>query len=439
MTNSAQVTLSPLNRYVVLVGGFLGWLLAGVQLAVTSMVMRDAVRSLLESTEEGVVGQWFGWLTSAFLLGAATGGYLFGWVGDRMGRKKAMALSIACYSLFAGLTYFVNGPWQLLTLRFATGMGVGGMWPNGIALVSEAWPNMSRPMLAGVIGTAANVGIMLFSILTSFVHVTPDEWRWVMMLSATPLLLAVLVAVFVPESPRWLAVRSSDQSPEKTSSPALKSSPLVEIFRPPLLKVTIVGITLGTIPLFGGWGNSNWANAWASQIGEEVESEEESAEPVEADPALKARVLLARSAPGSLASLLGGALATFIGRRRCYFLLALACLFCSQYMFSLPSPKDPQFLWWTGALGLFSGFFFGWLPLCLPELFPTRVRSTGAGVSFNFGRVATAIGILVTAILLRENFQGDYSQIGRLTSLIYLLGMIVIWFAPDTSSRGLED
>ena len=203
--------------------------------------------------------------------------------------------------------------------------------------------------------------------------------------------------------------------------------------------MTIVGITLGTIPLFGGWGNSNWANAWASQAGEKVEAEEQSAEPVEADPALKARVLLARSAPGSLASLLGGAVATLIGRRRCYFLLALACFFCSQSLFSLASPKDPQFLWWTGALGLFSGFFFGWLPLCLPEMFPTRVRSTGAGVSFNFGRVATAIAIVIAAIMLKENFQGDYAQLGRVTSLVYLIGTVVIWFAPDTSSRGLED
>ncbi len=435
--NETHPTLSTWNRYLVLVAGFLGWMLAGVQLAVTSVVMREAARSLLDSSDEGLFGQWFGMLTSAFLLGAASGGYLFGCVGDRMGRKKAMAISIACYSLFAGLTYFVNGPWQLLVLRFATGMGVGGMWPNGIALVSEAWPNMSRPMLAGVIGTAANVGIMLFSILTCFVHVTPDEWRWVMALGATPLILAVLVALFVPESPRWLAIRSSEAPKDSASSAT--SSPLVEIFRPPLLKVTIVGITLGTIPLFGGWGNSNWANAWASQAGEKVEAEEQSAEPVEADPALKARVLLARSAPGSLASLLGGAVATLIGRRRCYFLLALACFFCSQSLFSLASPKDPQFLWWTGALGLFSGFFFGWLPLCLPEMFPTRVRSTGAGVSFNFGRVATAIAIVIAAIMLKENFQGDYAQLGRVTSLVYLIGTVVIWFAPDTSSRGLED
>ena len=429
--------MSNTGRYLVLAAGFLGWLLAGVQLAVSSIVMRDAAKDLLGAGSEGDFGQWFGWLTSSFMLGAAAGGYFFGWIGDRSGRKTAMALAIACYSSFAGLTYVVTTPGQLLLMRFLVGLGVGGMWPNGIALVSEAWPNMSRPMLAGVIGTAANVGIMLFSILTCFVLVTPDNWRWVMLLSLAPVVLAVLVAFLVPESPRWLSVRA--EAADVAADHSKTVSPLVEVFQRPLLGVTILGIALGTIPLFGGWGSSNWANAWASQVGEQQQEATSEAGPTEADPGLKARVVLARSAPGSLASLLGGALATVIGRRRCYFLLSLACLFCAQYMFWFSYPTDGDFLWWTGALGLFSGFFFGWLPLCLPELFPTRVRSTGAGVSFNFGRIATAIGILVAAGLLKQLFHGDYAQIGRLTSLIYVIGALVIWYAPDTTAKGLED
>ena len=422
--------------------GFLGWMLAGVQLAVTSIVMREAVKSLLGSADEAQNAQWYGYLTSSFLLGAAVGGYGLGWIGDRFGRKRAMALSIGCYSIFAGLTFFVQSPEQLLLLRFLTGLGVGGMWPNGIALVSEAWPNMSRPMLAGVIGTAANIGIMLFSVLTCFVHVTVDDWRWVMGLCSLPIFLAAFAAAFVPESPRWLALKLN---PKEDPSGADARSPLVEVFSPPLLKVTLIGIALGTVPLFGGWGNANWANAWASQEGEAAKAEEVNEElpPEETvtadDPALKARALLARSAPGSLASLLGGAVAMLIGRRIFYFFLSFACLFCSQYLFWFSHPLQDDFLWWMGALGLFSGFFFGWLPLCLPELFPTRVRSTGAGVSFNFGRIATVVGILIAAVMLGQSYGGDYAAIGRITGLIYVVGMVVIWFAPDTSKQGLQD
>ena len=90
-------------------------------------------------------------------------------------------------------------------------------------------------------------------------------------------------------------------------------------------------------------------------------------------------------------------------------------------------------------LGFFSGFFFGWLPLCLPELFPTRVRATGAGVSFNWGRILTAFGVLLSAVALKQMFQGEYATVGKITGLIYVAGLVVIWFAPDTSSTSLDD
>ena len=92
-----------------------------------------------------------------------------------------------------------------------------------------------------------------------------------------------------------------------------------------------------------------------------------------------------------------------------------------------------------GALGFFSGFFFGWLPLCLPELFPTRMRSTGAGVSFNWGRILTGVGVLVSAAALREAFEGCYVDVGQIAGFIYAVGILVILFATGLSGRELED
>lgn len=417
----------PSARYWIVVIAFLGWMFAGVQLAVVSIVMREAVKDLLGVANEGDYGRWFGWLTASFMFGAAAGGYVLGWAGDRWGRKQAIVWSIAIYSIFAGLTYFVATAEQLLLMRFLVGVGVGGMWPNGISLVSEAWPNLSRPMLSGVIGTAANIGTMLFSVLTCYVHVTPESWRWVMLLGAAPTVLAMIAAVVVHESPRWLALRGQTDPQNKPDIPI--RSPLIEVFSPPMLRITLVGILLGTIPLFGGWGSSNWANAWASEVGGNSQ---------QLDPALKARTLLARSAPGSVASLLGGVIANWVGRRTFYCLLSLSCLACSQYLFRFTNPTSSDFLWWTAGLGLCNGFFFGWLPLCLPELFPTRIRATGAGVSFNFGRIATSFGILVAASMLKESFGGDYARIGQLTSWVYLIGAVVIWFSPDTSRKSMQ-
>lgn len=417
-------SLSTAGCLLVLGSAFFGWFFAGVQMAVSSLAMRDAVKSLLETSDEGEIGMWFGRLTAAFLLGAATGGYLFGWIGDRLGRSRAMALSILCYSVFSGLTWFVTTPEQLLVLRFVTCLGVGGIWPNGIALMAEAWPSISRPFLAGAIGTAANIGIMLFSALACFVPITPEDWRWVPLVGAAPVLLAVFVWLLVPESPRWLALRAgSGDATKRGDAPA--AARLSDVFRPPVLRITLLGIALGTIPIFGGWGNSNWASAWASKVGEKTAKQN-------ADPALKAKVSLSRSLPGSISSLLGGACAALIGRRLFYFLVSGAALFCSQYLFLFLTPADAGFMVWYAALGFFSGFYFGWLPLCLPEMFPTRVRAAGAGVSFNFGRILTAAGVLATGMLLKKIFDGDYAAIGQMTSYVYALGLVVIWFAPKT-------
>lgn len=425
---------------LILVTAFLGWMFAGVHLAITSLVMRVATDSLVPAgTSEGEIGQWFGWLTCSFLFGAAAGGYVLGWIGDRFGRAKAMAISISCYSVFSALTYWVNTPEQLLVLRFLTCLGVGGMWPNGIALVSEAWPNVSRPMIAGAIGTAANVGILLFSMLTAVVFVTMDDWRWTMLVGACPVVLGILVWLTVPESPRWLKLRDQDAA---IPLPGRGKAKLADVFRPPILRLTIIGILLGTVPLFGGWGVSNWANAWASEAGDKSSADVEPKDGealAQPDPALKSKVMIARSLPGSVSSLLGGALAFLLGRKRSYFLLSLCALVCTQFLFRVEDPASNQFLFWTFALGFFSGFFFGWLPLCLPELFPTRVRSTGAGVSFNWGRILTGIGVLVSAAALKQAFAGRYADVGQITGLIYAAGMVVICLAPLGDGNNLDD
>ena len=122
--------LSKTGRYLVLGAAFLGWMFAGVQMAVTSLAMKSAVIDLMGTDEKGVVGIWVGYCFCAFLLGAAAGGFVFGWIGDRVGRAKALAFSILMYSVFSGLTFFVEDARLLIVIRFVTCMGVGGVWPS---------------------------------------------------------------------------------------------------------------------------------------------------------------------------------------------------------------------------------------------------------------------------------------------------------------------
>src|SRR5262249_7689961 len=127
-----------------------------------------------------------------------------------------------------------------------------------------------------------------------------------------------------------------------------------------------------------------------------------------------------------------------VGGGRRYGLVSLGALVSGQSPFWFRTPTDPTFLFWVGALGFFSGIYFGWLPLFLPELFPTAARSTGAGVGFNFGRILTAGTIALTGAMMAL-FEGDYARIGRVTSLVFLLGAAMVWAAPDTTRRKLDE
>ena len=130
---------------------------------------------------------------------------------------------------------------------------------------------------------------------------------------------------------------------------------------------------------------------------------------------------------------------TMIGRRTSYFITSLGILLVAQYTFRFSTPDQASFLWCALVFGFFNGIYFGWLPFFLPELFPTAIRSRGSGVSFNFGRILTAATLLVTGETMMTLFGGEFARVGQATSLVFLIGMVIILFAPDTTKGQLRD
>ncbi|MGH7968853.1 MAG: MFS transporter, partial [Limisphaerales bacterium] len=185
-------------QWLVLAAAFLGWMFDGVEQGVFPLVARPALQDLLGVNADAQIGPWMGYVTALFLLGAAGGGLCFGWLGDRVGRVRAMVLSILAYSLFTGCCYFVRAPWQLGLFRFLAAIGMGGEWSLGVALVMECWPERRRPLLAGAIGAAANIGFGLVGILGILFHVTRESWRWVMLAGTTTALLCLFIVRYVP-------------------------------------------------------------------------------------------------------------------------------------------------------------------------------------------------------------------------------------------------
>ena len=146
-----------------------------------------------------------------------------------------------------------------------------------------------------------------------------------------------------------------------------------------------------------------------------------------------------RSSGAIVGSLAGGWIASLIGRRTTYFLISLASLAVSVTLYGALEPGHPWFQTFAFLLGLVGVTYFGWLPLYLPELFPTRVRSTGTGVTFNSGRALAAVGAIIVAEVIRSAAQIDYARVGLLTSGVYAIGMLIVVFAPDTTRAKLDE
>src|ERR1017187_10104065 len=201
-------------QWMVLIAAFLGWMFDGLEQGVFPLVARPALQDLLHVETDKEIGLWMGYITALFLVGAAGGGFLFGWLGDRVGRVRAMILSVLAYSLFTGCSYFAQAAWQLGLFRFLAALGMGGEWSLGVALVMECWPEKHRPLLAGAIGAASNMGFGLLGALGMAFQVTRHSWRWVMLAGAAPALLTLFIACWVPESQRWReSVKANQASP----------------------------------------------------------------------------------------------------------------------------------------------------------------------------------------------------------------------------------
>jgi MFS family permease len=410
--------LSPRARYAVLAAAFGALLFDGLELGLMPLVSLSVSKSLLGAAYTPTLGgDWFARFTAALMAGAAIGGIVLGALGDRIGRTRAMGVSVLFYSVFAGLGAWVTTQEQMLILRFVVGLGVGGVWPNAVALVAESWPDKSRPVVAGLMGAAINSGILFLSQLAQLRPVTPDSWRWLFYIAGAPALLGILVLLFLPESPTWLASRGRAAG---TKPPA----PLRELFRPPLLRVTLVGILLGSIPLVGAWAASKWMIPWADEIGRAVRSD------------YKAVTQGWWAAGAILGSLIGAQIAALLGRRLSYFLISVGSFALTWAMFQMTAPLQASFLPVVFAQGLVATLFFGWLPLYLPELFPTAVRATGSGISYNVGRFATAVGVLAAGALF-TSLGGSYARVGAAASFIYGFGILVIWLAPETNRQSL--
>jgi MFS family permease len=397
-----------------LMAAFLGWLLDGFELGLFPVVARPALQDMLGQGLEGGVGLWMGRITAAFLVGAALGGIVFGWLGDRVGRVKAMSWSILCYSLFSAAGYFATEPIHLAVFRFVAALGMGGEWALGVALVMESWPDRFRPWLAAAIGAAANLGMLLVGVVAKFFPVTTDSWRWLFLVGASPAVLTLVIRIWVPESEKWKASALNRRD---------AASEIATVLGPAFLKVTLLGIALSSVALIGTWGSVQWIPAWADKLTGGT------------NPGAKADVQMVSSFAASIGAVLGPVLLGWMPRRRGYALLCMSSLGACAWLFRGEAVWGNFFLLKVGLTAFTTASFYGFFPLYFPELFPTRIRATGQGICYNAGRLVAAAGALLSGGLIE--YLGGYAQMGAAITLIYIAGIALSFVAPETKGKPL--
>lgn len=496
--NDTSDSVSSWGKSLALLAALLGWLFDGFEMGLFPVVARPALRDLLASTTTGMdaeateqlVGLWNSITIAGFLVGAAAGGVLFGWLGDRIGRVRAMSLSILTYALFSGLGAFVIAPWQIVAVRFVAALGMGGEWSLGVALVMEVWGGRSRALLAGLIGAAANLGYALVATLSLSLEAMRQtmqgwglsnewvQWRALMLCGVLPAFLTLFVRLFVPESQRWEQEHKSGTTTGWRTQDligvlfgvlccfgiiGLWSYPVsiewrlvgtgvglilvavgymypvfqymlrsADTWQPTsrvapnlIMRRMLIGALISGIPLLGTWASVQWATMWADQL-------------AEGQPTARAYTQLVSALGAVAGGFAGAALGAWAGRRWAYVVLCLGS-FATVWLFYRPDREfNSWFLVAVGAMGGVTAAFYGWLPLYLPELFPTRVRATGQGFSFNFGRILAAIGALQTSVIM-QSFGGSYPSACTAMASVYFVGLVVIWLAPETKARPLED
>jgi MFS family permease len=498
-----------------LIAAFLGWLFDGFEMGLFPLIGKPALQDLLPGTSDLTQSSWFTVIIAVFLVGAATGGVLFGWLGDKLGRVKAMTLAIFTYAIFTGLCGFVTEAWQFAVLRFIASLGMGGEWSLGVALVNELWAGRNRAWIAGLIGAASNIGFLLTGILSLLLngfigHVTDflngiglsqaaadyllhnRAWRFLAVSGALPALINFFILIYVPESHKWEEEKKAGKTSHWETWDLLGVliaaaaalviiyawSPMADYRAGPAALITLAGMAvalwgylhpvrqylsrsaaahdarahehdnvlrnlllgagLAGVALLGTWGSAQQAPKWASGLLPKGVSV----------PVIEYTVI-ATALGAIFVTLITPLVADKLGRRVTYTLLCASALASALAFFQWNAPfADGQVTTWFFVsallLGGITASFYGFFPLYFPELFPTSVRATGQGFCFNFGRLIAAIGSLqlanLTGLFAGKDIPLLHSSANAYSTLclVYLIGMVLVWFAPETKGKALQ-
>jgi MFS family permease len=443
-----------LNRYqwFVFIVATLGWMFDCMDQQLFAQARTFALVELLSAPgrdpaeAEKAAQLWSGLSTMIWLFGFATGGIFFGILGDRIGRARTMVLTILCYSVFTGLGALSVGPWDFSLYRFLTGLGVGSQFAVGVALVAEVMPDRARPHALAWLQALSAVG----NILAGFIGlgmgylkaegiISLSPWRFMFLIGILPALLAIVVMRRLKEPERWQALASDKVARQQLGS--LK----VLFGNPRWRRNAIVGATLAASGVIGLWGIGFFCfeliRAVLRDVLKSPEIPEEALQgQVTAWMGISAIFLNIGSFFGIYAF---GRITSWTGRKPAFAVAFVLALLSTVLTFGFFRGISDIF-WMVPLMGFCILSLFGGYAIYFPELVPTQLRSTGTSFCYNFARYIAAPGSLTIGLLASQVY-GSHGTVmswrlaGVTMCAIFLLGLVVLPFAPETRGKPLPD
>ena len=487
----------------------MGWLFDTMDGQIFIASRSITMKELLPNVSQEVQTNYGGYVTATFMLGWASGGLVFGIVGDKWGRAKTMALTILIYAIFTGASGLAANWWQFGLCRFLTGVGVGGEFAAGAALVAEVMPEKARAKALGMLQALSAVGNLLGVFLFRYIEPMANwGWRGLYFVGAFPALLAVVVRMGLKEPDKWVAAKAAAARATEAGQ-KVGFGRLSELFTiPQWRRNTIVGLCLAIAGIVGVWGVGFWSPELIDSTYLTVSEE----------GALKVKAIVAEANPEKQLTLiqgLGGVQKEYLalyqrtlplgtvvsdtvalGRpletaqkekidellertlpkkektelKSMALILQQIGAFFGMYFFSVMAAK------WGRRLTFFIAFVLGWgsvaitfllfheksqiyylwpllgfgtlapfggYALYFPELYPTRLRTTGTGFCYNVGRYVAMLGPITLgqlSVALKGNFgNNSFRWAAVIVASSYFIGIVALLWAPETVNQPLPD
>jgi MFS family permease len=375
---------------------------------------------------------WTGLLTSILLLGWAAGGVIFGVVCDRIGRKRTLLLTMLLYAVGTAACAFAPNIWWLVAFRVVASLGIGGEWAAGAAMVAETVPEEKRVEAGALLYTAAPMGLFLATFVNlqvagNWLVESPEvSWRYVFLFGLLPAAAAFVVRLFVEEPERWRQVAPGNDVR------------LGELFSATIRPLTVSGFLMALVALLTWWSCNAFIPVVSSGLARTAAEAQGLSEPATLAMVEQWKTLATSwfNLGGLIGTLLTIPAAKLLGRKAMfsiYWMASAAAIFATFGLDLAPSVR----LYLYFAIGLSVFGVFGSFTYYLPELFPTRLRATGAGFCYNIGRVFAAIGpFLVGTIAARGT--GAAVDVLFYVGVIPLAGLLFMPWVIETRGRLLD-